>query len=314
VLTITEWALLGLAGGVLLLALIAFVFFILPRIREKRRVLEAGGEPTSLSAPDRAFNQIQLARSAADHLAQTGVDVRVARSLLDQASSAYDKRRYDTALALVSSAREALLTRRDAPPSTLPAAQSRPPTHFAPETSPSSAGPTIAPRMSPPPGGAGPRDDEEMPQDSGAVRLPKNKAESRFQLTLLDEELAAAPAGAGSSTNEARALSAQGHQAFDRGDYTEALKLGLKGRRRVGARVETLPPPSTGEPDAGGSSTVPDSSTAAHCGTCGQPLGATDRFCRGCGSPRSAARCASCGEALATDDKFCGACGAPIRG
>ena len=48
----------------------------------------------------------------------------------------------------------------------------------------------------------------------------------------------------------------------------------------------------------------------SRCGTCGEPLGADERFCGECGTP-VAQRCHTCGSPLAPGKKFCTACGAP---
>lgn len=306
-----EWAGIGLAAGLLLFVLGGFLWFF-RKLRHRRRSIEEGAEPTPVPTADRAYNQIQLARSAAEHLARQGRDVSRSRALIDQADAAFQRGAYDTALGLSSTARELLLPPTSATPSPPPPG-SRAPLSPAAPSAPSSPPPGVSPAMSPPLGPAAPMDAEEAPPEAPTPRLPKNKAESRFQLTLLDEELSRSAGGGanGGSVEESKILASQARQAFDRGDFTEALRLGLKGRRRLGARLETLPPPAAPEterPPAAAGDSAPGS-----CSTCGQPLRANDKFCRGCGAPRTAPRCAACGEALAGDDRFCGACGAPIR-
>jgi hypothetical protein len=148
-----------------------------------------------------------------------------------------------------------------------------------------------------------------------ALRLPKNKAEAHFQLRLLEEELG--PAGAEKGPNaaiiDARALRDQAQAAFDRADFTEALRLSLKGRRRLGAKLETLPPGPVAAPSTS-PSVVPDPGELYKCSSCGEILRPSDRFCRYCGTLRGPSRCPTCGTAADTDDRFCSGCGATLSG
>lgn len=303
------WEDIGVAV-VLIGVTVALMYWAFHRLRRRQGELSKELAESKASIEDRAFNEIHLARSAADHLARSGHPVEGVQRLIERASDAYQGRDFPNALAMASSAREALLHVRTTPsvsPATIPSA----PDGSTSDPLASSSGPTHVlpvPTMAPDGG------DEMSPATTS--RLPRNKAESHFQLKLLDDDLAAATTAQRSDAAavEARATAAEAHASYDRGDFTEALRLGLKGRRRIGARLETLPPPSAPAQElpapSGASSEV---AVTSNCSTCGQPMRATDQFCRGCGTSRSTGRCAQCGEPMTGADRFCGVCGAPVR-
>jgi predicted amidophosphoribosyltransferase len=304
-------------AGTILIATLLIALYVFHRMRRRRREQatgEANVSPESLE--DRAFNQIALARTIAERLARAGVDVGRVTELIQSAEKARSRRDFDSAIAFARSAQETLAH------SHAPRAPVR-----APATADLSSGPArSAPRAelaaptlrSAAIGGTGPTADEADEVLPG--RLPKNQAESRFQISLLVEELART-GGRGSNGDDAQGLLTAAQSAYDKRDFTEALRLSLRGRRAVGAHLETLPPSAAtraqvAEAAAAQRETAPAAespSAPASCPACGSPLRPNDKFCRGCGQPVGAARCSECGEPLAGDDRFCGACGAPIR-
>ena len=283
---------------------IAFLYLI-HWTRRRSRALSEEPLPSRAELQDRAFNQITIAKAAADRLGRDGVDVSGPRQLIESAEAARRRGDPDTALGLAKSAQATLIRLKDGGIAAAPTGRVADPLlPDAPAVMPSSWGATATPASVTSP-------------DAAAPRLPPNKAESRFQLTLLREDLGRSPSGGtpSSDVDEARALADQSQSAFDRGDYTESLRLGLKGRRRLGGRLDTLAPSLATVVEApgpvSGSGDAP--SSEEHCGTCGQPLRSNDKFCRGCGASKEAAHCAACGEPLSSNDRFCGVCGAPIR-
>jgi Double zinc ribbon len=312
---------LGLAALVLLAVFFVFIYFIF-QLRKRRAQLANEPMPSREQLDDRAYNQIHIARAAAERLERSGVDVENVATLLDNAEKARARGDPDTATALARSAQETLVRLRSAPPSRVPFASAAPSTvqgaigGLPPaatdgawlDGASSHPAPVAVSEVA-----AGP--------DATVGRLPKNKAESRFQLNLLEEDVrraqSAAPAAA--ETVEGGTLLHDGRAAFDRGDYTEALRLGLRGRRRVGGRLETLAPSraTQAEPSDDESTPapvpLPTDGGPSTCANCGAPMKGTDGFCRACGASRGSARCGQCGEALAADDRFCGACGGPVR-
>ena len=263
---------------------------------------------------DRAFNRIAMARRESELLSKQGAEVGRAREEIAQAQAAFDNRRYERAYEAAQRAHESLVhARRDRPsplPSTSPVGVAQGPSDPAPSAPFPAAPLPVAPGpTSPPP-------------------VAKNRAESLFQLRLLDRELDAARSGRPDlpSTSGAGHLAAEAHSAFDRADFTEAFRLALKGRRELGGPIESLPPTAGGAPSGpgpllkgggGNGGASPDAAdTAANvagaerCPDCGYPTLSGEAFCRGCGRPRGPSSCPQCGTARSPDDTICGRCGA----
>ncbi|MGA8665034.1 MAG: zinc ribbon domain-containing protein [Thermoplasmata archaeon] len=285
---------------VLVVVVIAIFLYLANRLRARRNQIlgELSAKPELIQ--DRAYNRLEMARREAALLTRTGTDVARAQDLIAQSQAAFDLHQFPRAYELAQSAHESLVNARGRTslPTPIPGGgAARIAIPADPSMRVSAAG---ASRSASPP----------LPQ---AVSPPKNRAESHFQLGLLQADLASAsPSG---PTREATTLQQQAQAAFDGGEYTEAFRLALRGRRALG-RVETLAPgPGSPPPVSGG---APDDVTGVaerlagseRCPDCGYPMMASDGFCRGCGKPRIALTCPSCGEPRAPADTFCGRCGA----
>ena len=300
-LLIAAVAVIALAGGLLLI--------LRRRLRLRLASLrsELGESPEHVD--DRSYNLLRIARSEADVLARQGVDVHAATDVLAEADASLRRRDYDGALACARRAHEVLVALRDSPATGRTSAVPFP--SMTPFSGPRSNGPSSndsAPASDGPP---------EMGSAPPPARLAKNRAESHFQISLLNEEIEREAAGqpAAGALAEVRQGATDAQGAYDRGDYTEALRLALRGRRRLGARIESLPAPTVRIPPSP-SPEVPVRSDVpvgtAPCASCGRPLRLSDRFCRGCGASRAPTSCPSCSTPLEPDDKFCAACGATV--
>jgi hypothetical protein len=239
-----------------------------------------------------------MARREAEVLERQGRDVSRARELLATAEREFGLRQFPAAYEHAHAAHEALVAeRRHASPP--PAPRPRAP-------APPSAGGVLerafAPSSAP----------SEPPRG-----LPKNRAESQFQLRLLEADLAKAKerrAGE-AGTVAASELYGEAQAAFSREEYTEALRLALRGRRQVGGAVETVALGSSAakpEPESAAQDLAAAAEAVAgrdRCARCGHPSLPGDTFCRGCGAPRTLLACPKCGAARTPSDGFCGRCG-----
>lgn len=295
--------------------------YILRRVRARRAELAGDLERSTRFLEDRAYNQARIAKAEADVLERRGVDVRAPRRLLDQAEAALGRHDGDDGLRLARSAHELLVKLKDAPgPAPAPRTSPR-----GPEAPGSAGGDLPVPAAWAPSTSPGASDGSDGPPRPSP--LPRNKAESRFQMKLLATEVDAAerdrPGAA--PTTEARGLLAEAEAAFGRGDFTGALGLALKGRRKAGGRLETLPPPPgkahpaeplPAERPANAGIPSPDDldASSSPCPACDAPVKAADRFCRACGAPRVADRCPQCGSPIVAADRFCGGCGRSLPG
>ena len=163
-------------------------------------------------------------------------------------------------------------------------------------------------------------------------QVPKNYLEARFELQMLESDLVGRDPR---QAQEPQKLLTDAKRAFDHEDYTECLRLSLRGRRLFsptnmqsisispGTSVEV--PPDQPVPSAQRSSAPPPEPqarvepatgevkpTKVACKRCGKDNPSGNRFCRGCGSPLSEPKCPRCQRSVAPDDTFCGSCGAPL--
>jgi RNA polymerase subunit RPABC4/transcription elongation factor Spt4 len=290
------------------------LFVVRRRFKARIAALRGQTDGPAEFADDRSYNLLRIARAEADTLKRQGVDVRVAEAALADAEASMRHRDYDIAVLNARRAHDLLVGLRQhpptAPPVVSPARSSHSMTPPVPNRAPSDLPNDRTPLDADVPDGA-PGPEAPVP------RLAKNRAESHFQIGLLDEELSVAGGTRpdDDAVREAQASRSDAQAAYDRGDYTEAMRLALRGRRKLGARIETLPPPNTRIPPTpppvapsqlgGPSGTVP-------CVQCGRPLKSADRFCRACGTPKAPTACPSCGTAVDEGDRFCPACGATM--
>jgi hypothetical protein len=292
--------------AVLAVVAVGLALLLIRRLRQRRAQLlhELTDRPDLVR--DRAYNRLGMARREAELLSRQGADLGRARELIAQSQAAFDNRNFDKAYSSAQMAHEALVDARR--------------TTRLPDPSPGRATPPLPTTGPPPLRTTGP-----TAPAATAPSMPRNRAESQFQLRLLDQEIAAAQRTnpREPSTIEATGLRGQAQAAFDRSDFTDAFRLALKGRRAVGSSVEALPPsPATrGGPSTSPAGNVGPAATDAaqtaetvaggdRCPECGYPALPGDVFCRGCGTPRGPGTCPQCGTARAASDTFCGKCGA----
>jgi RNA polymerase subunit RPABC4/transcription elongation factor Spt4 len=285
---------------------------VVVRRRLKARIEELKGQTDGPAqfADDRSYNLLRIARAEAETLKRQGVDVSTAEAALDEAEASMRRRDYDIAVLSARRAHDLLVALRQNP-TPLPSAVG--PTR--PSRSMTAPPPAVrAPELpNDPPGSS---EDPTVP-DGPVPRLAKNRAESHFQIGLLNEEIAVASTSRPNdgAVADARTTTVDAQSAYDRADYTEAMRLALRGRRKLGTRIETLPPPNTRIPPT--PAPVPPSALGGPAGTapcvqCGRPLKSADRFCRACGTPKAPTACPSCGTAVEEGDRFCPACGATM--
>ncbi len=336
--------------------IVAIVFFTIGMVlvviwlmralsHRRKRLLEELREGQPDFAEDAAHNQILTTTAILRRAEEKGTDVTVARSLLNDAKKREKVGDYQRALSLAKEARTALGAVTSTSASTLPRvrvpASSRPADReeillrdIARE---SKGGAKSEVRETVPAPMAGKQDAD--PAASPSIpelrkNVPKNQLESRFEINLLEEALKGTEEG---SNLEARKLLGAATKTYSNGDYTEALRLAMRGRRLMKSQaVETitLSPATTVEtpPEQPLPSAVRSSAPAAEkdvemeadtgrarptsvrCPRCARENPSTNKFCRGCGKPLAEPTCPRCQKPISLDDAFCGVCGAPTTG
>jgi len=292
---------------VLVVVVVGIALLTLNRIRRRRNQLLDELKHSPRLDADRAFNRVMMSRREEDIVARQGVDTRRARERIAQAQSALDLRQFDRAYEHATAAHEALVKARQGPmpgaplPSAAPLEPSLLPTNArpGPATVPTNGGAMSAASPNPP-----------------APGLPRGRVESQFEMRLLDSDLESARATRPTDPGTLAGIDFQtkARSAFDTGDYSEAFRLALKGRRGLGGKVETVAPGPGSRSEVGPAPVDPSAAAesaagSARCPSCGYPTSSTDAFCRGCGTPRTPTVCARCGTARAASDTFCGRCG-----
>ncbi|HTT45260.1 MAG TPA: zinc ribbon domain-containing protein [Thermoplasmata archaeon] len=292
---------------------VGLLLYLLRRLKNRRAKLLDDLDHRPQLSQDRAFNRLAMARRESDVLFGQGVDVRHANELIAQSQGAFDTRQFDRSYELAQSAHEALVNaRRQGALTTSPPLTSSSGVRPAPGPLPATpvAGVAAAPALA------------AEPQPSRPT-IPKNRAESQFQIRLLSDELEALPSRRAKDPNvvQANALKSQASQSFEKGEYTEAFRLALRGRRALGGNLEALPPTgsSVARPAAGAGNgaaapsdltrTVETVAGGERCSECGYPMLPGDAFCRGCGRPRGTMTCPTCGAPRGEQEPFCGRCG-----
>jgi Double zinc ribbon len=322
-------------GGLVVAIFVVLVIVYMLYRYLRRRGPELAAREGKTVLDDRSYNQIRIGQAAADRLSQTGVDVSAAKELFRRAEVARASGNYDLSLELSKKGQDSLAAARSGAmvlPSSAPARSTSPADASqlrSPSTATRSAAAAVYAPPSDPPRLGGGANGPVLSVDSGAAvepepaRPPKNKMEAHFQLSLVQDELDQARAAKSRSKpfRDAEALRDQGQAAYDKQDFTEALRLALKSRRALGTRVEALPvspipasAPGGSDPGAAAaraSGSLADAPTFGQkCAKCGRTASPTDQFCRGCGAPITPALCNSCGAPLLAGDRFCGRCGA----
>lgn len=291
-----------IVGTILTAVLILFVVLVVRRMHERRRQLAEDLATDKEIRKDRAYNALRLASAEAAVLERDGIDTASARTLIAQGEAAIKAGEDFHALALGRTAQDTLIRlRQEAIPARL-------------------AAPT-APEPEPPL-------PEESSEPAAVPATGKNPAAARFQIRLLTEEIATAQKNepTRSGLSEAIRFQSRAIEALEEEEVTAALGLALKGRRAIGARIESLPPsaplspappPATRilERSPTGPVAAPDAPPGSvPCPKCGRPSKGSDLFCRNCGAPIGTARCPRCQAPLEPDDRFCSRCGASSGG
>ena len=293
--------LLLFAAVVLVVVVVALALYTLQRIRRRKQQILGELKHSPRLDSDRAFNRIVMARREADIVGRQGKDVSRAREQIAQAQAQLDLRNFARAYELAQSAHESLVQAYQSatPGAPLPAADPIPS-----RASPRSASASLSPPMRPAAGAAPPP----------ITPIPRGRMEAQFEMRLLEADLARASAERPSDPATLSGVDFQdrARTAFDAGQFAEAFRFALKGRRNLGGKVEAVAPgpgsAAGGEPlDA--SAAAESAASASRCAECGYPTTPADAFCRGCGTPRTPSTCPRCGAPRTAADTFCGRCG-----
>lgn len=332
-----------IVGAVLLTLTFALIFYTVMRYfaQKRRKVLDDYENPSW--SDDVAHNQIVTTRVLIDRAEKNGGEVRLARERLKEAEARERAGSHREAANLARASRD-LIDMGGSSPSVatkrrIPVERNRTldedSLRFRDLSKPVGHKEELEVLPVPPEGESA--DEPGAAQDVAPMQefrksVGKNYLESRFELEMLGSDL---KSGEGPNTDEAQKLLTAAQKAHDREDYTECLRLALRGRRVLGpaglqtvalspATVVESPPteplPSakrSSAPSRGSRVTVAEdtgeaTSTVVKCPRCGKDNPSQNRFCRGCGLTLNEAKCPRCQVKVSLEDTFCGGCGAPL--
>ncbi|MCI4360052.1 MAG: zinc ribbon domain-containing protein [Thermoplasmata archaeon] len=320
----------------LAVVLLAGLWYLRRRFAERRRQLSGEIAESVSRTEERAHNQIVLDEAELATLLREGFELERPKRLLDEARSALARKDYHHSLQIARSVHDFLVKLRQTGPG---ASDVGPDAGGRARAAPFGIADLTGVSTEPPMRDAGGAGAEPAP---ARPALPKNQLESRFQISLLTEELVEAVRvhPEGPPVVEANRLAAEASALAIREEYTEALRMALKARRILGGKLETLPtasdlhpflvPPSSGgsanspgpsrsdrlgtavRPAPAGPRTGTVAGSGAECHRCHRPLRAGDSFCRSCGAPAVPPKCPRCGMPIESSDQFCARCGTPL--
>ena len=289
-----------LAVAVFTPVLVVLVYAI-RRLRRQREKLKRDIANQAIPTEDRAYNQLAFSRSELTVLQREGFDTQVPSRMLNDAQAQLDRREYGASLKLSRDAHETMVRLRangpNSGPTGVPGQESLDSNPLDPPIGMTAAAASVGVSRS---------------TDSDAARRdPPNRSEAHFQLNLLAGELEALRNRRPNDPRlaEGDRLFRAAQTSYQGGEFTESLRLGLRGRRTIGTQVESLP--SSVKAEAGRTASSASSLRCAQCGMVGR---SDDQYCRRCGSSLKVAACPRCEKPLHDGDRFCGVCGSPTLG
>ena len=276
----------------LAVVMVCVLYFELRIMRGKAKEVRRQGQRR-----DEAHNALLTTRSIMDVVRREGGDVTGARSIVDRARDAMNRREYRRVTELCEDARAELMkSRRTASPEVRSEADS------GPFDIDDLAREIVPERPEPRPSSDLYRGTKlSLDQGSGYMS-------AKFEISTAKDELVDAKA-AGGDVSEAERLVSTAQGEFDAGRYSKALSIAVKARRSLNEAVAAdaipLSPSAVREETSFGS--------GRECPSCRSMLLPDDEFCSQCGAP-SERKCPQCGREYGEGDKFCRKCGSTLRG
>ncbi len=275
--------LIGALALTMVVVIIAEVLWIRNRRMKKRLASGGSAGRGKASLRDEAHNALITGRAIARTLERSGGSMPGTWSQLEEAQLAYDRGNYRVCVDLVDRAKESMKAER---------------------LSREKKGDLAKLESS-----ATPRGEEEvLTKEYIAKELPENFIQAKFSLNVAGEQMEECRNKA--MDTEAAALVLQdAEQAFERKDYTTALKLAVRCKNLLGdatGSLETIAP----EEEV---IEITEEQLKFRCEGCGELLIEGDGFCRKCGAKvPKALECEKCGKVADMDDKFCRGCGSEL--
>ena len=242
---------------------------------------------------DDIYNQIITTQAVSRALKGQGANTKVADLALIEAEAAWQRRNYTEAKGATERAKTALKDVK---------ATQDPLLSLASVKAVESSKPT--------------EENLEVPFQE-AKKLPPNFMESKFMISAVRDEIESKEKD-GVETALAKDNLRVAEAAFEKQDYTGALKFALRAKRSLEPEVDICPPSKTKTIDLTGTEKIASTKVVRQgsikCAFCNADLESDDLFCRKCGKKvELRILCPSCNKEVGPDDAFCRKCGMTLR-
>ncbi len=252
-----------------------------------------------------AYNQIQILKSMTRVMREKNYNTVAVENLIVKAEGAYNRESYGECIEIVNNAKRILARLKEE------------------KMMEDQVSPRVAKEMEII------KKIEESSPDSGEVptplrelekELPENFLQSKFEIRVVEKKIEDHEEG---EVKEAAILYlSRAKDAFNNKDYTEALRLAVKGnriletgeipeeRKEIEEKPQLFPKKEV----------VPiveeekEEKEELHCPNCGAVVRPEDKFCWNCGAKLVYHyKCPNCGAEVSSEDKFCRNCGYKLK-
>ena len=253
-----------------------------------------------------AYNKIQILKSMVRVMKEKNYNTAAVENMILKAEGAYNNESYAECIEIVNNAKRILIRLKE---------ENAMEDHVSPQVAKEME--IIKKIESSPDSGEVPTPLRELEKE-----LPENFLQSKFEIRVVERKIGEKEDG---EIKEAAILYlSKAKNAFENKDYTEALRLAVKGNRilETGEISEENPqvsentslPKETKEVVPIVEAEDEKEEKELHCPNCGAVVRAEDKFCWNCGAKLVYTyKCPNCGAEVSSEDKFCRNCGYKLK-
>lgn len=274
---------------------IIILWYIVPILRKRR--LERLSDVEHLMLPDKAFNALLTTKTISRVLSEKGIDVRDANSVIEEAENAMRQGHYGGVILLTDRAKNMMNEAKQKKE-----AIKEEPNQKNIESK------SVEDRTRSQPfyfAGSVHSNEALSPEFRLRKKYPGNYLQSKFEISCAESAISEAEKK-GRDTSKAVDYLKTAKVAFERKEYTEALKYALKSKKSAEGlsikEVESAP--------VSQSKAEEEKIEELLCVSCHTPIKETDNFCAKCGTKIEIQLCCpDCGAVVEKTDVFCRKCG-----
>ncbi len=301
------------------LSILIFAYLLLWINRRKnKKAMLLGKVPME----EDTYNQMQIVKSMANVMEGKGYEVSGVKSVLRKAEMAYANGKYSECLEIVNNAKRMLMRIRNEEKiedTVSPHVERE--LEIIKNVTPAASQPveiieTVENK----------KEEEEMPPQvkNYMKKLPPNYLQSKFEIGVVEEKILRKEDGEVKEAAKLYLIKAK--EAFERGDYTSALKFAVRSNKildtnevtyismdKIGV-MEEKPPAPVVAPLVEEAREEEEPQENLRCPRCGAIVRPEDNYCWNCGAKLVFVyTCPHCGAEVTSEDKYCRHCGYKLR-